>query len=178
MNKVEQVVNDKKLSYFLTLLWTTLTIHTWAPFIGKPAGEKFIPIWQTINDANGNIRRTELTELLPSTGLYPYSLATIISVITIWLFLQSILKSNSSIAKSFPKYFIYLMLFLALSGGWYEIKDYDTEVFFQVIRVFVLGIFEGLNSDTETQLYELIFSLTFWVVVLRIVFNKTSRSSK
>jgi hypothetical protein len=70
------------------------------------------------------------------------------------------------------------MLFLALSGGWYEIKDYDTEVFFQVIRVFVLGIFEGLNSDTETQLYELIFSLTFWVVVLRIVFNKTSRSSK
>lgn len=178
MNKVEQMVNSKKLSYFLSLLWITLTIHTWAPFIGMPTGEKFNPIWTMKVDEYGDNYLNDPNNLLPSTELFRYSVATIVSVMTILIILQTFLRANSSVARSFPKYFIYLMLLLAVSAGWYRTADYDTEALIRVIRVFILGIFEGFNSDTETQLYELIFSLTFWVVSLRLFFNKTSKSPK
>ena len=176
MKKLSDIIFGKKLNYLLSAVWVFLIVQTWFPFLGEPANTRFHPIWRYSKDEYGNNWLNDRYNLFPSTDIFIYSNALITTLMAVIFILQAFTRIKTYFGNSFEKVFLYLVGLMAVTGGWYRVDDYDTDVLVNILKQFIFGVYLGLKNGND-RVCIFFFSLTFWLVILRIVVKSRQRTN-
>lgn len=172
MKKLSDIIFGKKLNYLLSAVWVFLIVQTWFPFLGEPADTRFRPIWRYSKDEFGNNWLNDRQNLFPSIDIFLYSSALLVTLMAALFVVQSFAGNKNFLNMHFEKLFLYLAGLLALSGGWYRLADYDTEVLLRVVKQFIFGFYNGLANSNSDQIFIIPMSITFWIVILRLIIKR------
>jgi hypothetical protein len=175
MEKLSSVLFGKKLNYTLSVVWLFLIVESWFPRFGTTTKNHFKPIWTLEVDEYGNNWLNDRYNLFPSTDIFIYSNALITTLMAVIFILQAFTRIKTYFGNSFEKVFLYLVGLMAVTGGWYRVDDYDTDVLVNILKQFIFGLYLGLNNGSNDQVFVFFFSLTFWLVILRIVVKRRQR---
>ena len=167
----KSLIVSKKLNLLVGAIWLLLLSNIWTPWLGEPNGKKLIPIWTGEVDEYGKTWLIDYRNPFPSIEIFRYSAASIITIMGV-LFIFQIFSSKRILGRfEFYKTFFTLGLLLALTGGWYYKKDFDTTKVVDIIKEFIFGFYTGLATDHEQALTAIAISITFWLCIFKWILH-------